>query len=372
MTIHPKYSRYFWQAFSFAVIWAIFGLVYVILERGILGEVEFYPATGNKYDLISSLLYTTLGAFLMGFVQGWIEVVWMKKKFRNRSFWVKILFKGGFYLVLIILFLVTLTLLTNSFRYNANPWEPEVIKSLYQFIGAFAFWSIVFYIAVIIDVALFFSEVRDYLGGGIFYNYSFGTYFKPKKENRIFMFLDMKSSTTIAEKMGHTQYFELIKSYYADMTDALLETSGEIYQYVGDEIVVSWPQKEGLINNNCLKCFQKINDSIQNAGEEYKTRFGFIPEFKAGLHLGEVTTGEIGILKKEIIYTGDVLNTAARIQALCNQYSSKILISESLKDQLHKTDGLTITEIGVIELRGKTNSMPLYKVDLKSEIQENT
>ena len=364
MTIHPRFRRYIWQAFSFAVIWAIFGLVYVILERGILGESTFYPATANKYDFKSSLIYTPLGCFFMGFIQGWIEVVWMKDKFRNRSFWVKILFKSCFYLLLIILFLVTLTLLINSFRYNATPWDPEVVNSLVQFYSAFAFWSIVFYAAVIVDVALFFSEVRDYLGGGIFYNYSFGTYFKPKKEIRIFMFLDMKSSTTIAEKMGHTKYFELIKTYYADMTNALLETFGEIYQYVGDEIVVSWPKKDGLTNNNCLRCFQKINESIQRSADNYKSRFGFVPEFKAGLHVGEVTTGEIGILKKEIIYTGDVLNTSARIQSLCNHYNSRILISKPLKELLAETEEMTITEIGDITLRGKTRSMPLYKIDL--------
>ena len=369
MTIHPKYKRYFWQAFSFAVIWAIFGLVYVILERGILGESNFYPATANKYDFKNSLIYTPLGSFFMGFLQGWIEVVWMKKKFRNRSFWVKILFKSCFYLVLIILFLVTLTLLINSLRYGGAPWDPEVINSLIQFFGAFAFWSIVFYMAVIVDVALFFSEVRDYLGGGIFYNYSFGTYFKPKKEIRIFMFLDMKSSTKIKKKMGHTKYFELIKTYYADMTNALLETFGEIYQYVGDEIVISWPRKEGLENNNCLRCFQKINDSIQNSTEEYRSRFGFVPEFKAGLHLGEVTTGEIGTLKKEIIYTGDVLNTAARIQSLCNHYESRILLSEPLKEQLERTEEISFTEIGNIKLRGKINSMPLYKVELQVEMK---
>ena len=364
MAIHPKIIRYFWQAFSFAIIWAIFGFVYVILERGILGDSEFYPATSNISDFRSSLIFTPIGSFIMGFLHGLVEVLWMKKKFRNRSFWMKILFKSTVYLLMIILFLATLTLLINSIRYNGSPWEPEVVKSLIQFYTAFAFWSIVLYMTIIADVALFFSEVRDYLGGSIFYNYSFGTYFKPKKETRIFMFLDMKSSTTIAEKMGHARYFDLIKTYYADMTDPLLETYGEIYQYVGDEIVVSWSEKEGLEKNNCLRCFQKINESIQRSGDSYRAEFGFVPEFKAGIHVGEVTTGEIGTLKKEIIYTGDVLNTSARIQSLCNHYNARILISKPLKELLLETAEITFTEIGDITLRGKTRSMPLYKVDL--------
>lgn len=363
MALHPKYSRYFWQAFWFAVIWAIFGFVYVLLEKGILGDSDVYPATANKYDFKYSLIYTPIGGFLMGFVQGWLEVSWLKKKFLNKPFWLKILFKGSIYLSMIIIFLLILTSVINSFRYDANPWDQIVVDSLFQFFSRFSFWSVVIYAAVIVDVALFFSEVRDYLGSGIFYNYSFGKYFRPRKEIRIFMFLDMKSSTTIAEKMGHEKYFGLIKMYYADMTDAILETSGEIYQYVGDEIVVSWPEHKGLDDNQSLECFRKISNSINNNRDEYLTRFGFVPEFKAGLHLGEVTTGEIGTLKKDIIYTGDVLNTAARIQALCNQYQAKILISEALQSRLTDSQEFLISEIGMLGLRGKTNPMPIYKVD---------
>ena len=125
------------------------------------------------------------------------------------------------------------------------------------------------------------------------------------------------------------------------MTDAILETSGEIYQYVGDEIVVSWPETKGLQNNDCIRCFIKINETINSNREEYLKRFGFVPEFKAGLHLGEVTTGEIGTLKKDIIYTGDVLNTSARIQALCNQYRARVLISEALKEAVNKHREIT-------------------------------
>ncbi|MGI9546299.1 MAG: adenylate/guanylate cyclase domain-containing protein [Flavobacteriaceae bacterium] len=364
MALHPKYRRYFWQAFSFAVIWTIFGLVYVIVEKGLLGNSTLYPATNNKYDFKSSIIYTPIVSFLMGFIQGWVEVAWMKKKFLNKPFWLKIVFKGAIYLIMIIIFLGVLTLLVNSFGYGLYPWDPEIVDTLIQFFTNFSFWSIVIYAGVVLDVALFFSEVRDYLGSGIFYNYSFGTYFKPKKEIRIFMFLDMKSSTSIAEKLGHEKYFNLIKAYYADMTDAILETSGEIYQYVGDEIVVSWPENKGLLQNNCIQCFIKINRSIKSRESFYKTVFGFVPEFKAGLHLGEVTTGEIGTLKKEIIYTGDVLNTAARIQSLCNQYNARLLISEMLKNRLVQGKHFRISEIGKITLRGRLTPLALFKVEL--------
>ena len=365
MEIHSKYRRYFSQAFTFALIWGIFGFIYIIVEKGILGDANFYPATDNRYDFGTSVLYAPLGGFMMGFIMGWIEVLWLKKKFITSPFWYKILFKGIFYLLLIIAFLIFLSFGINSTRYDAGPFDENVVNSVLQFFLDFAFWSLVIYIGAIVYLALFFSEIKDFVGGNIYHNYSLGKYHKPKKEIRIFMFLDMKSSTTIAERMGHAQYFKLIKIYYSDMTDAILETAGEIYQYVGDEIVVSWPEDKGLHNNNVLHCFLKIRQAINARGTEYKRDFGFIPEFKAGLHLGEVTTGEIGTLKKEIIYTGDVLNTAARIQALCNQYESQILISESLKTGLATDDVFQISEIGNLTLRGKSTPMPIYKVDLR-------
>ena len=363
MSLHPKYARYFWKAFSFGVIWAIFALVYVFLEKGILGDTTIYPATDNIYDFQNALIFTPIGSFLMGFIQGLIEVLWVQKIFLNRPFWQKIIFKGSFYLFMIIVFLILISLTVNSIRYKASPLDTEVRNSIIAFISNFSFWSIVIYIGVMVDVALFFSEVREYLGSKVIFNYSFGTYYRPKKEDRIFMFLDMKSSTTIAEQMGHEKYFKLIKTYYNDMTDAILETSGEIYQYVGDEIVVTWTQEEGLRRNNCVACFIKISEAIHNNSEAYKRTFGFIPEFKAGIHLGEVTAGEIGTLKKEIIYTGDVLNTSARIQASCNNYGAKLLISEILKDSLSDLNGLKISEIGTITLRGKAAPMRLYKVE---------
>ena len=58
-----------------------------------------------------------------------------------------------------------------------------------------------------------------------------------------------------------------------------------------------------------------LKNRLKSRTAWYNQKFGVNPDFKAGIHLGEVTTGEIGALKKEIIFTGDVLNTTARIQA---------------------------------------------------------
>ncbi len=328
-----------------------------------MGETSFYPSTGNKYSLRSSLIAISLGGFFMGTIQGVIEIFWFKKIFNQTSFWAKLILKSLFYLFFIFIFLISITFVNNSYLYNAPLFAPVVINSMHAFITEFSFWSIIIYIGIILDIALFYSEIKDYIGENVLSNY-LGKYHKPKQETRIFMFLDMKSSTSIAESLGHQKYFELLQAYYADMTSAILETSGEVYQYVGDEIVVTWTEVQGLYKNNCLRCFSKITQTINSKKDDYITSFGLIPEFKAGYHTGVVTVGNIGIIRKELIYTGDILNTAARIQEECNSLNSKILISEELAEKLEKHDKLSLVKVKNLLLRGKKQAIQLYQVNL--------
>ena len=153
-----------------------------------------------------------------------------------------------------------------------------------------------------------------------------------------------------------------LNKYYADTTEAIIQTSGEVYQYAGDEIIVSWNLKNGLANNNCIRCFFRIKETFHKLSESYIKRFGLIPEFKAGFHYGKVTTGEIGVLKKEIFFTGDVLNTNARIQASCNEFGTDILISEELTLRLDLSNTYDLTEIGECELRGRLEKVTLFSI----------
>lgn len=345
----------------FGIIWLLFGFIYILLEFGLLGELDRYPATGNLYSFKESFLIVSIGSLLMGLFQGCVEVLWMRAYFSKLALWKKFVYKSAFYLLLIILFMSVLTLIANAILLNSPIFSQKVFDSLLKFISEFSFWTIVIYTGVILDIALFYSEIEAYLGSNVLMNY-LGKYHTPNQEKRIFMFLDMKSSTTIAEQIGHERYFELLKTYYADMTNAILETSGEVYQYVGDEIVVAWNEKKGIQKNNCIHCFIKISKAIHKNKAYYIEQFGLVPEFKAGFHIGEVTVGEIGIIKKDIIYTGDVLNTTARIQAECNTYNSKTLISETLFNQLTEKQGYTFMKIDKLLLEGKKEHIQLYNV----------
>ena len=206
-----------------------------------------------------------------------------------------------------------------------------------------------------------FHTLRSKIGHLDFVNLLLGKYRKPQEEHRAFMFLDLKASTTIAEKLGHQKYSRLIQDSFRDLTGSLIETDAEVYQYVGDEAVLSWPVDIAVSKDNCLRAYYVFKDILEEKREYYEEMYGLLPTFKAGVNSGPVTVVEVGVLKRAIVYHSDVLNTAARIQALCNEYAEPLLISEEIVEKLDSSD-YTFEEIGDILLRGKTQHVKVYAV----------
>ena len=177
------------------------------------------------------------------------------------------------------------------------------------------------------------------------------------------MFMDLKSSTTLAERLGHIKYSQLIQDCYYDLTDIVLAYEAKIYQYVGDEVVLSWDVDKGINHQNCLKMFFAYDSLLQSKSGYYQKKYEVVPEFKAGLNLGPVTVAEVGEIKKELAYHGDVLNTAARIQSKCNDYKKKILISEQIKSRFESQSNYDFEFLGDVFLKGKENSVNIYAVN---------
>ena len=360
--LSPQVKRNLFRIIPFGVIWFVFGIVYSLLEKALLGNLKYYPATESPYNFGRNILITSIFSLLTGLFIGTIEILYLNKFFIQKSFSKKILYKTGLYLVTIILFLIAHTVINSCIEMRTTIFNKQVWENSWTFFSNYAFFSVGVYIAAIILISQFYAEVSENIGQVVLFNFFTGRYHRPTEEERIFMFLDMRSSTHIAEQLGHVRYFEMLKAYYSDLSDPIVQYSGEIYQYVGDEIVVSWNLKNGLSNNNCIQCFYAMKAAISRQSEKYHQQFGLLPAFKAGFHLGKVTTGEIGVIKKEIIFTGDVLNTTARIQGLCNSYQVDILISEGLIKKLTLPSQFQIRSLGENELRGRDEKVALYTI----------
>ena len=205
-------------------------------------------------------------------------------------------------------------------------------------------------------------EVIKKYSPGIFFDVLLGKYRHPKVEKRIVMFIDLKDSTPIAEKLGHLDYFKFIRQFIELVSNALMQYHGRIYQYVGDEIVVSWIYN--LRNAKyCIDALIETRKQIQLNGEEFRRYFNIVPEFRVGIHIGEVTVGEIGILKKDLAMSGDTMNTTARIRSACSELNQKFIVSKDVIDTLDLKDWQS-ESLGVIDLKGKKNGIELYALKI--------
>ena len=222
----------------------------------------------------------------------------------------------------------------------------------------------IIYTAVVSFFIYFLQVVKSKIGDRVLLNLILGKYHSPRIETRIFMFLDMKDSTTHAEILGHIKFSSLIQDSLNDLTKSIIEHKVEVYQYVGDEAVLTWGLKEGFNNVNCLQAYYTFMNTLEQKREFYENKYGFVPFFKAGVHLGEVTVSEVGIIKREIAYHSDVLNTAARIQGKCNEFEAELLISDDLKNKLDAQKYFRFTHIGGIALKGKQQLVNIYKVNI--------
>jgi adenylate cyclase len=368
--LNSKFKKKIDKILPYVLIGLIFGCVYAFIEKGLLGPLDHYPSsydpsdgTYNPYDPYGNSINTIIQSGVMGLILGIIEVFILDRIFSKKNFFYKFVFKSVIYISSILIIVASLSIISTSIIKGISLFDPIVYKTLIKFFTNAGFWSIMLYIGVIFSFSIFFSEMSDHMGQGVLRNFLLGKYHKPREEERIFMFMDIKSSTSVAETLGHVNYFRFLNEYYADVTKAIIETKGEIYQYVGDEITISWTLEDGLSNNNCLHCFFMSKTIIHSHAEKYIKEFGIVPVFKIGLHYGHVTTGRIGVVKKEIIFTGDVLNTTARIQSVCNSYSVDNLISNQLLSKLSLLTEFTSNEIGECKLRGKNNFVKLYTIN---------
>ena len=342
------------RAFAFSVVfWLMFIGLFVSVRFIGTGFKPFFMDSNWKVIiiwLIGSLLFASV--FWLGLI---IENI---PKIRKQAYYKLILLKAGL-LVIAFLFFTFVVLISGIIR--GTPVDVAISEYTTWVFTPLMLVSLLYIFASALIIS-FIWQMAIKIGPNVLMNLLLGKYHNPSEEDRIFMFLDMKSSTTITEKLGNLKYSKLIQECFADLTDSAIIHQVEIYQYVGDEAVLTWKVNDGLKHNNCVYAFYDFLKSLEAKKLYYTQQYGVFPEFKAGLNSGPVVVTEVGIIKREIAYHSDVLNTAARIQEKCNELSSQLLISEEVKDALIPDNNLFFEDAGIFELRGKQTGVRLFKV----------
>ncbi len=344
-------SRIIW----ITVVWTLFSIFQFLISFNSLRELGF----DHQVDLMVPFRTSLVTGILAGLVGGSGVIFLWEKWLRSKPYgWTlrSILIS---YTVIFALVGVPSNVVYQSGIHGDSLTSPEIWSLAVA--RLFSTGALIPYFIWLIVVALTIITllVNDKYGPGVFRKFLLGRYFEPRREERIFMFLDLRSSTTIAEQLGEERYFSFLREVFQYATPAILKHDGEIYQYVGDEIVISWEMEKGIKDANCLMSYFDIQEQLNIRKQYFLENYGTHPVFKAGVHQGYVMAGEIGVVKREIAFSGDVLNTTARIQSKCNEFGVDLLFSNELLQRL-SPGHLKPKELGNIELRGKQERVKLF------------
>jgi len=326
------------------VAWLIIGVLIAVYDHLVL-YTNNSAGPAPHYTFASSLAVNLVAALTGALLGGSFLVFFINVRFRDKSY-------GYTILAVLLSFLAIIVIINVLLRLFAEPDWHRLAKNC-------LFWGI------IVAFTQLFLQINIKFGPGVFWNFIRGRYHKPREERRIFMFLDLNSSTTIAEQLGDKRYHAFLKDIFMDITNPILDNKGEIYQYVGDEVIVAWKYEEGIENSKCVQCFFDIKFHLQQLNDKYTRQYGLAPSFKAGIHCGQVVAGEIGIIKRDITYSGDVLNTTSRIQDMCKEFNEEVIVSGDLAASLRLT-GYAAQTLGSIKLKGKQKEMLLVALKTRS------
>jgi adenylate cyclase len=331
--------------------------VIIYLQSLVISEVYPLPRTTSFSTIL--VVAITFG-FLLGTVLGLCDYYLDKGFYKKKSLGKIIILKAG------ISFFV-LSVLITIIKYIILPFALGSVFNTSSLMQNHKFWNLIFSLLAVYYFFMsllisFINQVNKKYGPGVLIPLLLGKYRRPREEVRVFMFMDLNASTTIAEKLGHIKYSEFIRDSFLDINFVVSSFSAEIYQYVGDEVVLTWPSHNSENNLPCLSFFFECDNRFQRRREFYLEHYGEVPSFKAGVHMGKVTAVEIGDIKRDIAYHGDTINTAARILSLCNEYQKKILVSNTILP-FFKNDGHFIIErLGMIKLRGKMQEVEIASI----------
>ena len=341
--------------FNIAIIWVIFSLIFLYN----IVEVDKTHLADRRLSFFS-LAFAFVGLIVAG-----AEAFFLKNWFRKFPIWLSTILRMTLTFFLIFLVSILVLLAYWIFRYPGN-------KSFIQFETEFVQNALLTpsFIMLMVDLgflaflSILILEISDKYGPGGLRNLIRGRYNKPRKENRIFLFLDINDSTTIAEKIGHEKYFNMLHDFFADITEPIIANWGHIYQYVGDEVVICW-QNTPRNKTRCLNFIKQAVDVFKKKHEYYMKEYGVSPTFKAGIHAGDVTVGYVGIIKKDLVFSGDTLNTTARIRSKCHELKHPYIASIDFIKDFRVTKDFQADEIGEMEFKGRVEKSKVFSLVLK-------
>jgi adenylate cyclase len=228
------------------------------------------------------------------------------------------------------------------------------------------FWTGIAYSAVIAVLMNLGFSIANIIGPRALLNFVTGRYHSPVEESRFVLFVDIAGSTGLAEQLGGVGIHRLLDRTFRLLTVAVVDYRGEVLNYVGDEVIVTWPERSGAVDCRPLRCFAAMREELSRASGQFEREFGTAPRIRGSLHFGPVIVGEIGDVKRAIVFNGDVMNTAARLEELSRNVDGGFLASRAAMQRFSSAPPFPVRDLGRLPIRGRADGIDVVGIDAQT------
>jgi adenylate cyclase len=320
-----------------AIVSAAGGVIYVF-ARGFASPAGI--AAGIVYGLILGLPLASISLFLLqGPMRGWLG---------SLSFTADLVVRSAIYAAII----VPIEFFELGNRIAGTPLDPSQKNA----------WIATGYSVALLVLANLVFGIANIIGPRAFRNFVTGRYHTPVEENRFVLFVDIAGSTGLAERLGGVGIHRFLDRTFRLLTVAVVDYRGEVLGYVGDEVIVTWQERSGAIDCRPLRCFMAMREDLAQASNQMEREFGAVPRIRGSLHFGPVIIGEIGDVKRAIVFNGDVMNTTARLEELSRNVDGGFLASRAAMQRFNSAPPFPVHDLGQLPIRGRADGIDVVGI----------
>ena len=328
---------------------------------------HFYGQLDSEDPFLYMMLFQF--AILTGLSHGIYDVVILQDNNDQRPIPVT-LFVRFLYFTATVFINLSICILVFSWYETGEFIDEGGFEKLAGFFAMDAIQSFAIYAVLTGFFITFIRSVNKKFGANVFFNTLLGKTQDPKEVELVFLFVDLRDSTSLAEKLGHVKYSQFMKEYYRLLSNCCEENGGDIYQIAGDGAYLTWPLRKCLRKARPVLCFEDLKRCFFRTRKRFLGKFGHAPEFKGATHFGKVIMTEVGNFRSEIAYHGDAVNTTSRLQDLCRGLGEEFLISKELLERLPGMGAYSPLPKGPFELKGKSSETFVYALHFKDPASE--
>jgi adenylate cyclase len=321
-----------------------------VVAAGTISGIAFSIAQG--LSRVAGIAYGLLISLVLGSIELFLLEGPMRTWLGGRSFTASLVVRSAIYSVVIVAI--------QWFQFG------EAIAGLSPEMSNKTFWLVFIYSAVISVVMNLAQGIANIIGPRTFLNFVTGRYHAPVEENRFVLFVDIAGSTGLAERLGGITIHRLLDRTFRLLTLAVVDYRGEVLNYVGDEVIVTWPERRGAVDCRPLRCFAAMRDELSRASSQLEHEFGAVPRIRGSLHFGPVIVGEIGDIKRAIVFNGDVMNTAARLEELSRNVDGGFLASRAAMERFDSAPPFAIRDLGRLSIRGRADGIDVVGIAIQT------